>query len=989
MLLHRFEREARATAALRSPHTVALYDYGTADDGSFYYAMEFLDGVDLETLVRQFGPVPAGRAIWLLTQAARSLAEAHSLGLVHRDIKPRNLFACRLGTEFDFVKVLDFGLVKVRERETTQTCLTSEGVTTGTPAYMAPEVAMGRQDIDGRADLYSLGCVAYWLVTGQLVFEADNAMAMVLAHIQTGPEPPSRRTEIDIPGPLEELILQCLAKDPAGRPQSARRMIERLAACEDGEPWTQKHAEQWWGTHLPEKIPGARTGRRRRRTDNVSGRPETDRAATLAMLGAAVMIAYQVAGKATRPALFLDYFSPDSLAGLHAAAALFAILLGIVAARGMAAAGPSQLVPPAFAASGLLHIVEWVLCPHLPRAVAAAFYLHYAGFGLTLISGFWSLLSECFDPHTARKQIARITAGASVGALAGGGMTFLVSNPRAMLPLLAVMQLGCAAMLRGMHGPAADPGSPKTGDEGGWRSGARLIRAHPYLRNLALLIFLGAAGATIIDLALVTRAAGEGDPLKFFGLIFTAAGIANCAIQAAATRSLLDKAGLGVTAGAHPVTIMLGSLGAAAGGIGSLAVARISEQVVRNSLFRSAYELFYTPLPPAEKRAAKPLIDVGAERIGDLAGTAAVGLIQPHPLLLGVAAAAGLAGLWITRRLDREYVTALERSLRTRAVDLKLEEVADHTTRATLVRTMAQPEAVPAPGPLTRRHSVVDLKDPVVARIAELRSGDRGRARRALSESVVTPAVAAHAIALLGWDELAGDAIRALRDAGPGITGQLADALADDATEFAIRRRIPRVLGSFRGRRALDALVLGLNDKRFEVRYRCGRGVAAVLEKEPGFALPRDLVYGAVSKELEVDKRLWESRRLLDGAEEDQLVGDRANRGLEHVFTLLSLVLPTKPLQIAFYALHTEDAMLRGTALEYLDSILPLRIRERLRVLLNEIGRESCAPHTDGESLSLLLQSHESIHAKLLELRARAGAGVGRLTASAAAENES
>ncbi len=255
ILLHRFEREARATAALRSPHTVALYDYGTTDEGSFFYAMEFLDGVDLETLVQRFGPLPAGRAVWLLSQAARSLAEAHNLGLVHRDIKPRNLFTCRLGTEFDFVKVLDFGLVKVRELETTLTCLTREGVTTGTPAYMAPEVAMGRQDIDGRADIYSLGCVAYWLVTGQLVFESDNPMAVVLAHIQTPPEPPSRRTEIEVPEPLEQLILQCLEKDPARRPQDARQLIELLAACEGIEPWTHVRAEQWWCTHLPEKPP--------------------------------------------------------------------------------------------------------------------------------------------------------------------------------------------------------------------------------------------------------------------------------------------------------------------------------------------------------------------------------------------------------------------------------------------------------------------------------------------------------------------------------------------------------------------------------------------------------------------------------------------------------------------------------------------------------------------------------------------------------------
>jgi len=252
VLLRRFEREARATAALRSPHTVALYDYGTTEEGSFYYVMELLEGLDLETLVQRFGPLPAGRVIYLLSQAARSLAEAHENGLVHRDIKPRNIFACRMGTEHDFIKVLDFGLVKHSATEKTQTYLTREGVTTGTPAYMAPEIAMGRPDIDGRADLYSLGCVGYWLLTGQLVFEAETAMAMVMAHVQKPPVPPSQRTEIEVPGSLEGVILRCLEKDPARRPQTARQLLDLLAECEEVEPWTHKEAERWWCAHAPQ-----------------------------------------------------------------------------------------------------------------------------------------------------------------------------------------------------------------------------------------------------------------------------------------------------------------------------------------------------------------------------------------------------------------------------------------------------------------------------------------------------------------------------------------------------------------------------------------------------------------------------------------------------------------------------------------------------------------------------------------------------------------
>jgi serine/threonine-protein kinase len=229
-----------------------LYDYGISGDGSLYYVMELLDGLDLDALIQRFGPQPAGRVVSFLCQAAKSLAEAHAQGLVHRDIKPRNIFACRMGTDYDFIKVLDFGLVKIRvlEEGPTQTNLTRAGVTTGTPAYMAPEIATGSTNIDGRADLYSLGCVAYWLLTGQLVFEADSAMATVVAHVRTPPVPPSLRTEMPVPRSLEAIVLRCLEKDPAGRPQTARELYDLLAAC-GVEPWTRDDAERWWRVHMP------------------------------------------------------------------------------------------------------------------------------------------------------------------------------------------------------------------------------------------------------------------------------------------------------------------------------------------------------------------------------------------------------------------------------------------------------------------------------------------------------------------------------------------------------------------------------------------------------------------------------------------------------------------------------------------------------------------------------------------------------------------
>jgi tRNA A-37 threonylcarbamoyl transferase component Bud32 len=253
----RFEREAQVIAHLRSPHTIELYDFGIAVDGAFYYVMELLDGFDVETLVRRFGPVPVERAIHFLRQVCHSLSEAESRGLVHRDIKPANIFVCRYGEDCDFVKVLDFGIAKTAAMSAeTGPALTQLNTIHGTPAFIAPEQALGRSDLDGRADIYATGCVAYWLLTGQLVFDAETPMALLLHHANTPPTPPSARTELSIPTALDQLVLSCLAKDPAERPQSARELSRRLAEIQSVGIWTENHARTWWATHQPaERTP--------------------------------------------------------------------------------------------------------------------------------------------------------------------------------------------------------------------------------------------------------------------------------------------------------------------------------------------------------------------------------------------------------------------------------------------------------------------------------------------------------------------------------------------------------------------------------------------------------------------------------------------------------------------------------------------------------------------------------------------------------------
>jgi len=250
--LQRFEREADATAHLKSPHTIQIYDFGVSAEGAFYYVMELLDGIDLDTAVKRYGPMPPGRVAYLLRQVCDSLEEAHAAGLVHRDVKPANIFVCRYGLRHDFIKVLDFGLVALApHQDRTDPKLTYDDVTIGTPAYLAPELVHHPGTVDGRVDVYAIGCVAYWLLSGHAPFERATPLATILAHLEELPAPPSSITELAIPEPLDALVVACLQKAPNDRPASAAEVSRRLEAAVAADSWDQTRAAHWWRTHAP------------------------------------------------------------------------------------------------------------------------------------------------------------------------------------------------------------------------------------------------------------------------------------------------------------------------------------------------------------------------------------------------------------------------------------------------------------------------------------------------------------------------------------------------------------------------------------------------------------------------------------------------------------------------------------------------------------------------------------------------------------------
>ena len=249
-VLARFEREVRLTAQLSHWNTVEIFDYGRTEDGTFFYVMEYLPGLSLEDLLERHGPLAPERVIHLLRQICQGLREAHGIGLIHRDIKPDNIFVAQRGGLYDVAKLLDFGLVK-SVAETPSTRLTQEGAVSGTPLFMSPEQAHGRDDLDARSDIYSLGAVAYAMITGRPPFEGSNPLDVMIAHARDAVAPPSQ-LQADVPADLERVILRCLAKRPEDRYQSAESMEQALAECSAADQWTQADAARWW-----QERPGA------------------------------------------------------------------------------------------------------------------------------------------------------------------------------------------------------------------------------------------------------------------------------------------------------------------------------------------------------------------------------------------------------------------------------------------------------------------------------------------------------------------------------------------------------------------------------------------------------------------------------------------------------------------------------------------------------------------------------------------------------------
>jgi hypothetical protein len=726
-----------------------------------------------------------------------------------------------------------------------------------------------------------------------------------------------------------------------------------------------------------------------------------------ATIASASLVAQLVAGKATRDALFLTNFELKLLPAAMIGAATLSALSVIVMSRVLTRAGPARVVPATFAASAVLFLVEWSISLKSEHATAIAVYAHTAIFGTAIGSAFWSLVNERFDPHEAKQLVGRITSGGTIGGVVGGLLVWRASEHLSvpmMLALLAAMSV--VGLWGSLRMGAAHRRRPKA-QAIVTRGGIGVLGETPYLRHLALLVAAGAIIQALLDWLLSAHATAHYGPntglLGFFAFFNMVVGVLTFATQVGLTRIILEKRGLGGTIKLQPMSLAVGVVALLALSVfwPYVVVLRVIEGVTRGSLYRSAYELFYTPLPNAKKRATKTLIDVGVDRIGTAFGSGLLfGIAHLHPLQLQtyvvLFAVLGMSAVawFVAARLQDGYVSALAASLKSGAIALEDDDDADLTAKKTLAETTALldrdklltrieqfqrqkelrdgksqggraltsvPVSVRAPQSTTGELGLLfDPADSILARCAALRSANPTAIKQVLA-SPLTPTLAPFAVPLLANDSVVREVVRSLRKVAPTITGMLLDQLLDADVDPRIRRRIPRILKVCRSQRAATGLLFALRDPVFEVRIQVGIALSQMVE-DAAIKLDRDSVLEIALDEVTTGRATWSTARMQPSLEadpvddevarpsdadsargskperpKDDVEVDELRRGLGHVFAILGLVLEREPLSIAYRALRSEDPNLRGTAFEYLEVVLPARLRDMIVPLLGDV----------------------------------------------------
>lgn len=688
----------------------------------------------------------------------------------------------------------------------------------------------------------------------------------------------------------------------------------------------------------------------------------------MAILVSFFMIAAQVGTTATRDALFLSTFAASKLPLVMVTAALLSIAAAFAMSRLMSRFGPSRLLPLVFATNAVLFTAEWRLIAETRGVIAVLLYLHTSVCSVLLISGFWAVINERFDPHSAKTAVSRIGAGAALGGIAGG---FAADRVAALLDLPSMLIiLGAVNLLTAL---GATRIGTKSGVEGNssdeqWWFGIQSISSNSYLRHMASLVIGVAAIEALIEYTFKSEAASwmrdDASLMSFFAVFYTATAVLTFAVQSTLSTRALTNLGLAGTIAVLPgFIVVIGVLAAALPRLWTVVFLCGAEAVLTNTLFRSGYELLYTPLSTDQKRPVKILIDVAFKRMGGAIGSGLVLLLlqvieSPERILIGSAIALSTAALWNCYRLHHGYVQALADSLRSGAVALSDSEIVDATTKRTLSDTthalnrerllieiqayqmqqrQKESEGIKHEGADPEQPSYQpEDTDSLKPLITDLLSNDTNRIRNVLVNNPLDTRAASLVIPLLGHPQLAKSALRCLRSIAPHIVGQLTDALLDPDLSPVIRGRIPRVIKTINDQRAMDGLLRGLSDDLFDVRNACAVAMTELKQRNGSLRVSQRKVFAAVSRELRLDKS--KDRRALDrepnesnSATENRRSGmDVVKQNLEYVFNLLGLVMDRESLQNSLRALQSDDTYLRGTSLEYLENVLPEWIRKEI-----------------------------------------------------------
>ncbi len=680
------------------------------------------------------------------------------------------------------------------------------------------------------------------------------------------------------------------------------------------------------------------------------------------MVTAMLMIVQQIGAKTARDTFYLSNHPASELPQVMIGAALLSLVGAVSFSALLKRVGPAKAVPATYMLHGCLFLAEWWFLPKAPALVSILLYLHMGALAPVVISGFWSLVNEQFDPHTARKVVSRIAAAAAFGGVLGGLLSERVIahlDLRSILPILSLVTFVTALLSKRMsHGPLGVSSiqsiRPKPG-----------LGATKYLRDLAGMVLVTSTAAGLLDYVLKAEAAAtlpNPEALgSFFALFHAGLSVLVFVVQSSFSGKSLQRLGLGGTIALLPAAVLLGGvLSVAVTRLWTVALVNGLENTLRNSLFRSGYELLYTPVDKSQKRSVKTIIDVAFDRLGDIAAAAlallALWLLpsDSNQLALGFGLGVAALGLLLALRLHRGYVDELANRLRSGSLTADDVSSLDATTQRTLSDTtlamdreqlLAEIRALQA----QRTRTGSDEQSPEAEDSAQwatfehkklldqartLLVGDVQEVRRFLEaerrNDSFEPALIPFVIRLLGRRHLARVSLAVLQKHGRGHEGVLVDALLDDRHPEIVRRRIPRILRTFGNQRAADGLVLGLSLPDFSLRYHCAQALLRLVSVHAELAPNAEHIFALVSREADVEPEDWKrSLSLQELRSLSSVPPERESRPaakLEYVFMLLSTVLPAEPLELCLRAIASNDRALRGTALEYLENVLPSRV---------------------------------------------------------------